>query len=66
MSQIEILEQTIKQLSPDELAVVRTWFLEFDAAEWDRQIEMDCEAGKLDRLAQSAIEELKAGKTKRM
>jgi hypothetical protein len=66
MSQIEILEQTIKQLSPDELAAFRTWFLEFDAAEWDRQIEMDSEAGKLDRLAQSAVEEHKAGKTKCM
>jgi len=66
MSQVEMLEQTVKQLSPGERAAFRSWFIEFDAAEWDRQIEMDCEAGKLDRLAQSAIEELKAGKTKRM
>jgi hypothetical protein len=38
-------------------------FIGFDAAEWDRRIEMDSETGKLDRLAQSAIEEHKAGKT---
>jgi hypothetical protein len=66
MSQVEMLEQTVKQLSPDELAAFRSWFVEFDAAEWDRQIEMDSKAGKLDRLAQSAIEEHQAGKTKRM
>jgi len=66
MSQVEMLEQTVKQLSPGERAAFRSWFIEFDAAEWDRQIEMDSENGKLDRLAQSAIEEHKAGKTKRI
>jgi hypothetical protein len=38
MSQVEMLEQTVKQLSPGELAAFRSWFIEFDAAEWDRQI----------------------------
>ncbi len=66
MSQVEMLEQTVKQLSPGELAVFRSWFVEFDSAEWDRQIEMDSETGKLDRLAQGAIEEHRAGKTKRI
>ena len=57
MSQVEMLEQTVKQLSPGELAAFRSWFVEFDAAEWDRQIEADSETGKLDRLAQRAIDE---------
>ena len=64
MSQVEMLEQTVKQLSLDELAAFRAWFIEFDAAEWNRQIETDSETGKLDRLVQSAVEEHKAGKTK--
>ncbi len=64
MSQVEMLEQTVKQLSPGERAAFRSWFIEFDAAEWDHQIEMDSETAKLDRLAQSAIEEHRAGKTK--
>jgi len=59
MSQVEILEQTVKQLSPGERAAFRSWFVQFDAAEWDRQIEMDSETGKLDRLVQSAVEEHK-------
>ena len=66
MSQVEMLEQTVKQLSPGERAAFRSWFIEFDAAEWDRQIERDSETGKLDRLVQSAVEEHKAGKTKRI
>ena len=64
MSQVEMLQKTIKQLSLGELAAFRAWFIEFDASEWDRQIEMDTETGKLDRLAQSALEEHRAGKTK--
>ena len=66
MSQVEMLEQTVKQLSPGELAAFRSWFIEFDAAEWDRQIETDSETGKLDRLAQSTIGEHRAGKINRV
>ena len=66
MSQVEMLEQTVKQLSPGERAAFRSWFIKFDAAEWDRQIEMDSETDKLDRLVQSAVEEHKVGKTKRI
>lgn len=64
MSQVEVLEQHVKQLSPSELAAFRSWFIEFDAAEWDRQIEMDSESGKLDRIAQDAMAEHAAGKTR--
>lgn len=64
VSQIEMLEQNVKQLSPSELSAFRAWFIDFDAAEWDRQMEADSETGKLDRLAQSALEEHLAGKTK--
>ena len=35
MTQVEKLEQTVEQLSPDELATFRSWFFEFDAAAWD-------------------------------
>jgi hypothetical protein len=63
MTKVEMLEQRVKQLGPSELAAFRSWFIGFDAAEWDRQIEVDSETGKLDRLAQNAIEEHRAGKT---
>ena len=66
MSEVEKLEQTIEQLSPEELAVFRSWFFAFDAAARDRQIEIDSEAGKLDRLAQSAIDDHGAAKSRRI
>jgi len=62
--QVEMLEQSVKKLSPGDLAAFRAWFVEFDAAEWDRRIETDSKSGKLDRVMQSAIEEYRAGKPK--
>ncbi|HEU5178028.1 MAG TPA: hypothetical protein VFU24_11310 [Burkholderiales bacterium] len=64
MSKIEELEQKVQALSPEELAQFREWFLEFDWAAWDRQLERDVRAGKLDALAEKALRDHAAGKTK--
>jgi hypothetical protein len=63
MSKIERIEQDIQALSPEELAQFRAWFLEYDWAIWDRQIERDAEAGRLDDLAARALRDHAAGKT---
>jgi hypothetical protein len=63
MTRIEI-ERAVEQLSPDELAKFRRWFLEFDAAAWDAQIEKDAAAGKFDALAEEALAEYRAGKAR--
>jgi hypothetical protein len=63
MSKIEKIEQEIQALSPEELAQFRAWFLEYDWAIWDRQIERDAEAGRLDNLAARALRDHAAGKT---
>jgi hypothetical protein len=55
MSKVESLEQQIKELSPKELAAFREWYARFDAEVWDRQLESDVKAGKLDRLADQAL-----------
>ena len=54
MSKIEELEQKVQALSPEELAQFREWFLEFDWAAWDRQLERDVRAGKLDAMAEKS------------
>jgi hypothetical protein len=64
MSDIGKLEDQVKKLSPKELAEFRAWFADFDAQVWDRQIEADSAAGKLDHLIQEAVAEYKAGKTR--
>ena len=55
MSKIERIERGVQALAPNELAAFRKWFQEFDAAAWDRQIEDDVRAGKLDGLADTAL-----------
>ena len=64
MSKIEELEQKVQALSPEELAQFREWFLEFDWAAWDRQLERDVRAGKLNAMAEKALRDHAAGKTK--
>jgi len=63
MSIVETLEIQVEQLDPKELAEFRNWFLEFEADAWDRQIEQDAKAGKLDALARKALEDHAVGRT---
>ena len=64
MGAVEKLELLVKSLSPEELAKFREWFAEFDAKIWDRQIEADAAAGKLDRLIDESMAEHKANKSR--
>lgn len=64
MSDIGKLEDQVKRLSAKELAEFRAWFAEFDAQAWDRQIEADSAAGRLDHLIQESVAEFKAGKSR--
>jgi len=64
MSKVEKIEQDVQALSPEELAQFRAWFLEYDWAVWDRQIERDSEAGRLDDMAAKALRDHAAGKSK--
>ena len=60
------LERAVAQLSEQELADFRAWFEEFDAQEWDDQIERDAKSGKLDKLAEQALKEYRVGKAKEL
>lgn len=57
------IEIAITDLPPDDLAKFRAWFVEFDADAWDRQIEEDVKAGRLDELAEEALQDHAAGRT---
>ncbi|HEY9875467.1 MAG TPA: hypothetical protein V6D12_18690 [Candidatus Obscuribacterales bacterium] len=62
MTTLNEIERAVSQLSPEELAAFRTWFAEFDATVWDRQLEKDVAAGRLDALAQKAVQHLREGR----
>ena len=57
------LQQQIEQLSPEERAQLRDWLLEPRDDDWDRQIESDVAAGRLDALIQEARDEIAANRT---
>ena len=63
MGRNEKIEQDVQALPPEELAQFRAWFLEYDWAACDRQIERDSQAGRLDDLAAKALRDHAAGKT---
>ena len=66
MSEVEQLERRIENLTPQELAMFRAWFVEFEARAWDQQIEADAKAGKLDGLIAEALADYKAGKAREL
>ncbi len=57
MSRIEQILSSIESLSDQEFAKLRDWFAERDWERWNKQIEEDSEAGKLDFLIKEALTE---------
>jgi len=66
MSRVEKIESQVSELSSAELAAFRDWFAEFDASAWDRQFEADVKAGKLNSLAEKALNDDAAGRSKEL
>ena len=62
MSSVPEIERAIRQLSPEDLAQFRARFAQFDAAGWDRQLEADVAAGRLDALGDEALRDLRDGR----
>ena len=61
MSDVKAIENAVKSLPPQEFAEFRNWFAEFDTAAWDRQIELDLAAGKLDGVLSEAHADYRGG-----
>ena len=62
MTRLEELERVVASLTEEEYHEFRQWFLERDWEQWDRQIEADSRAGKLDFLVREALEAKQQGK----
>jgi len=61
MIQVETIEQYIEELDDNSFAKLRDWFIEFEQTRWEKKIEQDSNAGKLDCLINSALDEYHAG-----
>ena len=58
------LESAVTKLPASELATFARWFEEYLADTWDRQIEADIRAGRLDESGRRADAEFEAGRCK--
>lgn len=64
MIQVETIEQYIEELDDNSFAKLRDWFIEFEQSRWEKKIEQDSNAGKLDFLINAALAEYQAGTTR--
>jgi hypothetical protein len=63
MTKLGQIEKSIEDLSDRELKELAAWFDELRWQRWDRQLEADVAAGRLDRFIADAKAEIAAGKT---
>ncbi|MFI5107732.1 MAG: hypothetical protein ACHP78_02685 [Terriglobales bacterium] len=66
MDRVERVAREVREFSSDEFANFRQWFAAFDAEAWDRQLEADVKAGKLDALAERALRDHATGKSTKL
>ncbi len=62
MTTVEEIETAVAKLPPEQLAAFRAWFEAFDVARFDEKIERDAASGKLDRFADEALADYRAGR----
>jgi hypothetical protein len=58
---VKEIKEGIVRLSAEELAELLDWIENYQAQRWDKQIEEDLEAGRLDNLLAEADQEYEAG-----
>jgi hypothetical protein len=64
MSTVQEIEAAIRALPREEFSQLWKWWDEFREAAWDRQIETDLQAGKLDKLLDEADRDFEQGRCK--
>ena len=61
---VQEIERAITQLPPNELTELMKWLENHHHEKWDKQIEDDLDAGRLDSIINQAEAEYKAGKAR--
>ena len=66
MTKLEHIKSTIEQLSPSDVARLSEWLSALKARLFDEAIERDAKAGKLDALAEKALDEHTRGLSRKL
>jgi len=61
--QVYELIENIKKLPKNDLRILLEWIENFEQELWDKEFEEDVRLGKLDKLAEQAIRDFRAGKS---
>jgi hypothetical protein len=64
MSTVQEIESAINKLRPEDIRVLGKWLDELREDMWDKQIEADAKAGRLDSLMEEAKQDFEAGRCK--
>lgn len=64
MNRVQKIESEVQSLSVSEFKQLRDWIDDYEHKMWDKQLEQDIQAGKLDTLADEALSQFDAGKYK--
>ena len=62
MSTVEEIQTAVQQLTIEERDQLWDWFQAFEDDDWDREIATDVAAGKLDKIAEEAVKDLREGR----
>ena len=62
MTTVSEISGAVRRLPKRDLGRFRKWFAEYDAAEWDQQLERDVAEGRLDRFAREAQRQVRTGR----
>jgi hypothetical protein len=66
MTKVQLLKWEIRGLDQRSLGVFRSWFLQYDATAWERQLRRDARVGKLKKLKDEALADFRSGKTREL
>lgn len=64
MSHVEDIEDAVAALEPSEFARFRAWFDALAANRFDEAIAKDASEGRIDRLAEQALADLREGRAR--
>jgi hypothetical protein len=63
---VKEIKSAIAQLPPTKVAELAEWFEEFHAQLWDKQLEEDVKAGRLDSLLREADQDHESGRCEKL
>jgi hypothetical protein len=66
MTKLEDIEKALTELPADQLAEFRGCFEGFQASRFDDSNERDARAGRLDRLAEQALADVRVGRAREL